>query len=273
MLAPRRSLAVFMRIKVRKGSTFELPRSSVWPPAAFHFEQLAAFGMFSGDEFEEIAEQALRLINPLDDKKAVCQRSIKVLIAMIKAVHSNKERPAAQIRDDIQKLYAALRKTKAALDELFKSGCGLHLPMKRYRKHKIMESIRTKTHYQSEWLDFYNVVIAKIALLENLHNPIRKGAPVSDPTKVLAAAHSFNLLSEFGRKQPTETIGGPFYELASLLYEGATGVRNANLERYCRKVFKGQEQSKRKRMELSPEQAAEKPAVESQARAKGDLDG
>ena len=45
---------------------------------------------------------------------------------------------------------------------------------------------------------------------------------------------AYDLLIEFSSKAPTRTVGGPFYELASLLYESATGIVGADLSRACK---------------------------------------
>jgi hypothetical protein len=211
------------------------PASPIMAPADFHFEQLA--GSSSEMECEEIVERALQLIGPLPNQIEACRHSINTWIAVIGGFRGRKERSSGEINYDIEKLLGALRRTKAALNKLFKAGSGLHLPMTTFDGSDIVRSILANTQYKSEWTDFYNLVSKKITLLERRYNSARKGGPVSDPAKLISALHSFDLLMDFGRKRPTKTSGGVFYELASLLYEGAIGVQNANLERYCRKIF------------------------------------
>jgi len=212
-------------------------RRSRLPPADFHLEQVAALASTSGDKFERIAERALELVSPLDNVKVRCRQSIKDSMAMIGAVHE-KERPRAAINADIEKLYDALRKTKAALKKLFINGSELHLPMNSFDPKEIVQCMKSNTAYQSEWRVFYQFVIDRIALLENRSTASSDSVRwKGGKAKLLAALHSLLLLKRFGRKPPTQTVGGPFYELASLLYEGATGVQNANLERFCRKIF------------------------------------
>jgi hypothetical protein len=57
----------------------------------------------------------------------------------------------------------------------------------------------------------------------------------SDYRKRTAAESAWILLA-LARKRPTLTPGGPFFELASLLYEAATGESGADLDKYCRAV-------------------------------------
>jgi hypothetical protein len=75
--------------------------------------------------------------------------------------------------------------------------------------------------------------------------PARKGGSQIDVFKRLAAGFAFMLMKKFG-KRPTKTTTGPYYELASVLYEGATGLAGASLDRICRKMpdqFKGESPS------------------------------
>lgn len=56
--------------------------------------------------------------------------------------------------------------------------------------------------------------------------------------KKRCAAHiARELMTEFGRR-PTTTVDGPFFRLASLIYEAITGVSEANLDRQCREELK-----------------------------------
>jgi hypothetical protein len=61
----------------------------------------------------------------------------------------------------------------------------------------------------------------------------------ADAQKRYAANCAFDLMVKFGRKPPTLTPDGPYYTLASILYESFTGLDNENLERQCRSMHKG----------------------------------
>ena len=54
--------------------------------------------------------------------------------------------------------------------------------------------------------------------------------------KQAAAGCAFALLLEFNRKRPALTTGGPFFELASVLYEAVTGKPSIDLSSQCRAV-------------------------------------
>jgi hypothetical protein len=51
-----------------------------------------------------------------------------------------------------------------------------------------------------------------------------------------AAFYAHLLLTQYGKTPPTLTTGGPFFELASLLYEAATGQIDVDLSNHCRKT-------------------------------------
>jgi hypothetical protein len=66
---------------------------------------------------------------------------------------------------------------------------------------------------------------------------VPSGAIPIDRAKLTAASNAFRLIKDFSGARPTLTAGGPFYELASTLYEGGTGNVMADLSWYCRKIF------------------------------------
>lgn len=68
---------------------------------------------------------------------------------------------------------------------------------------------------------------------QQLKVPRSGGRP--DYRKQTAAEFAL-VIAHYGRKHPTLTTGGPFLELASILYEAATGKRNVDLDRQCRTV-------------------------------------
>jgi hypothetical protein len=63
-----------------------------------------------------------------------------------------------------------------------------------------------------------------------------KGGMPFNKLKLGAACCASLLIEDYGTKPPTLTIGGPYYELASVLYGAATGEREADLSRHCKWV-------------------------------------
>jgi len=62
---------------------------------------------------------------------------------------------------------------------------------------------------------------------------LKDGKPFNK-LKLDAACFANQLIEDFGTKPPTLTIGGPYYELASVLYGAATGEHEADLSRQCK---------------------------------------
>jgi hypothetical protein len=59
-----------------------------------------------------------------------------------------------------------------------------------------------------------------------------------EPCKFYCAMGAFDLLEKFSCHPPTLSADGPFYRLASVLYEGASGEGDVSLERPCRTAFR-----------------------------------
>jgi hypothetical protein len=66
--------------------------------------------------------------------------------------------------------------------------------------------------------------------------PIKKGQRQKSSAKINAAQMAYDLMKNLNLT-PTLTIGGQFYDLASIIFEGATGVKDANLDWHCKWVF------------------------------------
>jgi hypothetical protein len=66
----------------------------------------------------------------------------------------------------------------------------------------------------------------------------RKGRQGRVPSekRLAAAEFAYDLLESYGIK-PTLSPTGPFFQLTAALYEGGTGIADADLSRVCRAVF------------------------------------
>ena len=72
----------------------------------------------------------------------------------------------------------------------------------------------------------------------------RRGRP-SETEKLAAASYAYCCLIAYSERPPTltspgkaESASGSFFELASVIYEGATGKKNVSLEWHCKEHFK-----------------------------------
>jgi hypothetical protein len=77
-------------------------------------------------------------------------------------------------------------------------------------------------------------IAALRAELQSMQLKVPRSGGQPNYRKQNAAEFALVLLMQFGRKQPTLTPSGPFFSLASVLYEAVTGKKDANLERQCR---------------------------------------
>jgi hypothetical protein len=75
------------------------------------------------------------------------------------------------------------------------------------------------------------LVTAAVEAADRMHI---KGGKRLNAFKLMTAVHAALLIEIFGAKSPTLTVGGPYYELASILYGAATGEPSADLSRHCK---------------------------------------
>jgi hypothetical protein len=194
---------------------------SGWPPSAF-------------DKTSEILERALRLIGPVPKKEESCREAIAFQIAFMKSSHSvPRGRPSRAMKMELDTLARAVRKAARLTDALsiqsvafifgsLKGGPGFHVSDARAgARSDICQTLKK---------------FAALIEMKSASIYILKGAPRPDPIKMQAAGNAYQLLTRFGAGRPTLTVGGSFYELASVLYEAATGSADVDVERYCRTV-------------------------------------
>jgi hypothetical protein len=66
----------------------------------------------------------------------------------------------------------------------------------------------------------------------------RKTFRKGNPRKKLAAMFAYEILEQFGDRQPTLTASGAFFNLAQIFYEATGGSALENLDRQCRAVHR-----------------------------------
>jgi hypothetical protein len=87
------------------------------------------------------------------------------------------------------------------------------------------------------------------------------GRPLDIP-KTAAAAYAYCILVAYSESAPTLSAGGRFFELASVVYEGATDKEEVGLEHHCRLEFarrrnRSQMELRRSLREAETQRAAE----------------
>jgi hypothetical protein len=99
----------------------------------------------------------------------------------------------------------------------------LFLRLSAFDAAKVLEELKT-------------LVVAAVDVANNIH--LHGSMPVN-MSKLTAATLAKSLIEIHGSKRPTLTIGGPYYELASVLHGAATGEHEADLSRQCKRALKG----------------------------------
>jgi hypothetical protein len=181
------------------------------------------------------SKRALALISAPEDRLQECQR---FLGDCIKEITSGKP-PASQKKLRAQ-LPLASKHFWAALKALPRSRLRLLPPSFLKPANSIadlLDATRSKqmTLHRQMFLGKLEYIAINLEQQSQQLKVPRSGGR-TDYRKQTAAEFALVLLAHYGRKHPTLTTGGPFLELASILYEAATGKRNVDLDRQCRTV-------------------------------------
>jgi hypothetical protein len=165
----------------------------------------------------DIIERALSLIKPKPEQRAACATAIGQRDELLRRIHLvlGAIPSPGDLKKRLKKIGGDLRRTRRLLDE--PSGCVAAVvgPDFLGEFDRLIDSAQ-----------FYHDAIA-----------VRHGSRRWDNVKAIAARYANELLRSFGSAPPTKTPDGPFYNLASLLYEGATAKVGVDLEQYCRDVL------------------------------------
>lgn len=166
-------------------------------------------------------KRAMELVDPSPELKSKCREKVKLMVAFLHADHFARPTPRGEIKKQCRQIVVGLRKTRAALKRL-------------------SEQSRTWLLSCLEDPEFFvlglNLVMGQAEQGE-IYLAGKKGRHQA-VDKLNAAAFSFQLIREFGKAAPTLTTNGPYFELASTLYEAATTIPNCDLTAYCRRFFK-----------------------------------
>jgi hypothetical protein len=176
------------------------------------------------DPNSETVTRALRHINPAEGLIAACRKEIAYTISLLILLDKIFEgTPAAGQRNkELDKAIAALAKAKSAIRAMSPDSRPLSYILRQPFWNAVFKLLEQLTQ----------------ALKLNLNkerNLVGDGKPIPNFTKINAACSAFDLLSQFANKRPTKTIGGTFYELASVLYEAVTNKPGVDLSRFCRR--------------------------------------
>jgi hypothetical protein len=170
------------------------------------------------DPASEVVSRAIDLIRPLKLSEPDFREGIALLMAGVRVSQfGNALPPLRPIKDQIKEVADALKIARRAIRTL--PGIA-----------RVAQSVF--------WDDFCDLIDEAIQLAEERHKEIEvgEGGRKLDLAKDYAANAALHVISEWKRAKPAKTVNGAFYELASVIYEGGTGIEGANLERHCRRA-------------------------------------
>jgi hypothetical protein len=165
--------------------------------------------------------RAIELVAPRPALRSKCHEKVRLMVAFLHADHFSRPTPKGEIKRQFRQVASGLKGAKAALKRVSKES---------------REWLLSCTDQPELFVLNLNLVI------EQAKSGVKylgsKRGRHQEIDKLNAAAFSFQLIREFGAAAPTLTTKGPYYELASTLYEAATSIPSCNLETYCRAYFK-----------------------------------
>jgi hypothetical protein len=186
--------------------------------------------------------RALALIDPPADQRQRCCERLSLCVEDIARdtlpISAGEER--TQLEDAAKALQKALKALKRLplsrqhrlLPPIKRAGSSAPLRLQDLISDPVSENLRLAIFLN----DLENVAIR--ADLQAVRRKVPRSGGRPNYRKQAAAEYALTLLLQFGRKRPTLTGGGPFFDLASVLYEAATGKPDIDLSRQCRAAHK-----------------------------------
>jgi hypothetical protein len=197
-------------------------------------------------ERSAIVDECIALIAPDAQHETECRRQIELMITLLYRVKTPKIEPPSELlekekekqrarlmnleltagrkvdREALLRFADALADAAAQLNE---THCGFYLSL----QHLQLPTFDAAKF--SKQLETLVTVAREVA--NSMH--VERGRPF-DTLKYAMAGWAKRLIEDHGTKPPTLTIGGPYYELASVLYRAGTGKHAADLSRHCKLV-------------------------------------
>jgi hypothetical protein len=224
--ASRKSRSAFQRaaknvaderklLQIADGETTDLKLAEVFPETE-DFENI--------DPKSEVVSRAMDLIRPVTRPNYPEWRCRAELAFMMSGI---------RIQDMNNNLFPNMRQLKEQINEVAKAI--------KHTEHSIKTlprlcRVSKWSVFSSEFCNLLDEVL-KVAEEHRNHVVVEKGGRPFDSAKAEAATVALYMILVSTTDRPAKTVGGVFYELASILYEGGTGVQGADLQRYCRRVL------------------------------------
>jgi hypothetical protein len=165
-----------------------------------------------------VTEALENMIRPAADKKAACEKEIRIYLSLLDDLQTFKEPRSpspAEIRDEMERLAKALKKVEAILQS---PACGPFRHMPAYldydRLMADLAKVRQTANYQVK------------------HSETPSGSKTFGLVKWYAAKYAVTLIDKFGTGRPSKV------KLGTTLLHGATGVYDINFEDVITAVHK-----------------------------------
>jgi hypothetical protein len=179
----------------------------------------------------EIVSRAIEIVCPLPDEESMCRWMIVYVISQCRI--ANDEIGPAFLAAE-QELGSAIQKVEDAEKAL----SGLRRIYKRlaFQDREDFDGAATKD------IDALSKIRKRLRTLADGYGLARSALPrqrrPKDQGKRAAASYAYCCLVAYSERSPTLTSDGPFFELASIIYEGATGEPLVSLDYQCCENFR-----------------------------------
>jgi hypothetical protein len=185
----------------------------------------------------EIVSRAIKEIKPKPSHEGLCRSQVAEIIKTLKHVRAAKfiTQPVKAQRRRFSSLASALHKAANMLQKKFSDPMSLALLFDGALSQGGSTAISSLLKRLEKTCDELEVIAVAAEQCAKTFRS-NKDARQPDNFKLKVALRARGLLERFGGKRPTLSGKGAFYNLTRVLYEGATGVEEANLERACRRV-------------------------------------
>lgn len=181
-----------------------------------------------------ILSRCLAIINPAHHSQ--CREGISLAFDGVVWAHANPQLFGAAAEADMKGRCLAIARAFTVAAVLMRAQPWL------WSLGRPSASVDEEADAEGEWIRVSDYLAS--AAGEAMRAAPRRTRP-SNMLKRFCALFAFDLIERFGGERATLTIDGPFFRLASVLYEAAAGTRDANLERACRLVFRSSHQARR----------------------------
>jgi hypothetical protein len=172
----------------------------------------------------ELLDHALEVISPPKEKEGACRASIDEALRLVDMVRVSIEgAPSpAEFKRHVEAFANTLRKTKAEI-------AGLGSIERSFVFPQLPEAAEPAEAGLLRELDL------RISICESYTDPlhVKHGSRPWDSVKHVCALQASILLKEFSPSRLSQAKKGHFFNLASLLYEIASGEEEKDLTAYC----------------------------------------